>query len=131
MKYVFARSKSRPIEHPDSLINLSGSIVALRSTHISNQSIALLRGIPPERVGLDGEYDHAGLAKRVRLTLCQHLGASIVDCITISQRGRVVILVGAMLSAQLVQQLVELSLSAEGAAFVEVHDLHQLQSDAA
>lgn len=76
------------------------------------------RGIPPERVGLDGEYDHAGLANRVKLALKLEwtIGA---DGLRVSQRGQVVILSGQVESLELLQKMVDRSLQIEGAAFVE------------
>ncbi|NJN49798.1 MAG: hypothetical protein HC805_08585, partial [Alkalinema sp. RL_2_19] len=61
----------------------------------------LLAQIPPERVGLNGEYDHSGLAKRVQLALQQRFGAAIAH-LEIAQRGRVVILTGKSLDSRLV-----------------------------
>jgi hypothetical protein len=129
MKYVFSQSGVKPVELTHSPIYPSGSIVALRSTNMPTQSPSL--GIPPERVGLQGEYDHSGLAKRVHLMLHQELGEPIADRFHVSQRGQVVILVGDIASAAFAQQLADLVLNTPGAAFVEIHDLKAEQSEAA
>ncbi len=75
-------------------------------------------GIPPERVGSDGQYDHAGLANRVRLALRTEW-ASGVEGLRVSQRGQVVILSGQVESLELLQKMIDRSLQIEGAAFVE------------
>jgi hypothetical protein len=77
------------------------------------------RGIPPERVGLNGEYDHAGLAKRVHATLRHHWDPLMVDRLRISQRGQVVILSGQVESQDCLDGMIECILQLEGAAFVE------------
>jgi hypothetical protein len=82
----------------------------------------LLAAIPPERVGLDGEYDHSGLAKRVQQALRQALGDEFVAQLEIAQRGKVVILRGDRLDSRLVRQVTRLTLEVEGADFVEVDD---------
>jgi hypothetical protein len=82
----------------------------------------LLSAIPPERVGLDGEYDHSGLAKRVARSLQQTLGDATVAQLEIAQRGRVVILRGQSLDHRLVRQITRLSLEIEGADCVEIVD---------
>jgi hypothetical protein len=82
----------------------------------------LLAAIPPERVGLDGEYDHSGLAKRVQQTLRQALGDEFVAQLEIAQRGKVVIVRGNGLESWLVRQVTRLTLEVEGADFVEVDD---------
>jgi hypothetical protein len=82
----------------------------------------LLSAIPPERVGLDGEYDHSGLAKRVNQRLRQVLGDELVAQLEIAQRGKVVIVRGDGLEGWLVRQVIRLTLEIEGADFVEVND---------
>jgi hypothetical protein len=81
----------------------------------------VLANIPPERIGLQGEYDHSGLAKRVQQTLKQHIGEPI-SSIRVSQRGQVVIIVGLIETSHLMRQLAEIALSVHGAAFVEIHN---------
>lgn len=76
------------------------------------------RGIPPERVGSDGKYDHAGLANRVKLALELEWAAS-ADGLRVSQRGQVVILAGQVESLELLQKMIDRSLTVEGAAFIE------------
>lgn len=76
------------------------------------------RGIPPERVGADGQYDHAGLANRVRLALKLEWAFG-VEGLRVSQRGQVVILSGQVESLELLQKMIDRSLQIEGAAFVE------------
>jgi hypothetical protein len=82
----------------------------------------LLSQIPPERVGLNGEYDHAGLAKRVRLVLQQKLGKEVVAQLDIAQRGKVVVFHGTSLDARFIRQITHLALALDGADFVEVFD---------
>ena len=76
------------------------------------------RGIPPERVGLDGEYDHAGLANRVKSALKLKWAFDMQD-LRVSQRGQVVILSGQVESLELLQEMIDRSLQVEGAAFAE------------
>jgi hypothetical protein len=80
--------------------------------------------IPPERIGLDGEYDHQGLAKRVVRLFHHRLELDLLDQFRVSQRGGVVILTGSVPSRPILNQLVELALSVSGANYVEVQGLH-------
>lgn len=81
----------------------------------------ILRTIPPERVGLHGEYDHSGLAKRVELALRQNLGAEEIAKLRITQRGTVVVLLGKVSSQRLLNRIVQVAFCVEGAADVEVN----------
>jgi hypothetical protein len=86
------------------------------------------RGIPPERVGLQGEYDHAGLTKRVIAALQREGDSLIIDGLRVSQRGQVVILSGPVASKEILQEMMVRSLQLEGAAFVETTGV-RLMSD--
>jgi hypothetical protein len=97
----------------------------------ASPTMSFLYTIPPERIGLDGEYDHAGLSKRVQARLRHQLGDAIVASLKISQRGCVVICTSKTLTRQLARQLKELILQVEGCAFVEIYDAEGMSDDAA
>ncbi|MGB5974789.1 MAG: phospholipid-binding protein [Nodosilinea sp.] len=88
-----------------------------------SQTMAGLSAIPPERVGLSGEYDYYGLAKRIQLRFYDQVGRTAVDQLSIKQRGSAVILRGHVDTLDLLNQLVDLALHSEGTTHVEVHDV--------
>jgi hypothetical protein len=79
------------------------------------------RTIPPERVGLFGEYDHHGLAKRVSLAFSQNFEPCEIEKLRIRQRGAVVVLIGEIQSQWLLIKMVKLAMSTSGTADVEVN----------
>lgn len=79
-----------------------------------------LQTIPPERVGVRGEYDHCGLAKRVWLHCCEAVGADAIASLSVKQRGSVVIFHGQIRSQALLEQLIQLAMQIEGTTNVEV-----------
>jgi hypothetical protein len=82
-----------------------------------------LTTIPPERVGLHGEYDYYGLAKRVQACFKERLGRLAAAKIVVKQRGAAVVLSGHLDSRALLEELVDLAMRTEGATQVEVCDL--------
>lgn len=78
------------------------------------------KGIPPERIGLDGKYDHCGLQKRVEAAFreCSDLYDS--SQLFISQRGRVVVLQGHVLNRETLNSLVAIAERVSGTIRVEV-----------
>jgi len=78
------------------------------------------RGIPPERVGLDGKYDHYGLQKRVEAAFRELFEPADLAQLTIGQRGRVVILQGRVESREMLRYLVSIAERVEGTIRVEV-----------
>lgn len=83
--------------------------------------LPLLRRIPPERVGLCGEYDYSGLSKRVEHCFRQYCGAEDLVGVQVSQRGAIVVLTGRFATPQVKHELVALALGIEGAVGVEVN----------
>jgi len=74
---------------------------------------------PPERIGLQGEFDYHGLQKRVEALFQQHFVPSELERLTVSQRGRVVILQGVVRDRAMLQRLVSLAKQVEGTYHVE------------
>lgn len=79
----------------------------------------LFATIPPERVGLNGEYDHSGLAKRVALTFQENVAIEEITNLRVTQRGRVVILMGEIANKRLLSRLTSLAMQVDGATGVE------------
>jgi osmotically-inducible protein OsmY len=79
----------------------------------------LFATIPPERVGLNGEYDHSGLAKRVALAFQENVAAEEIANLRVTQRGRVVILMGEIANKRLLSRLISLAMQVDGATGVE------------
>ncbi|MDX2096903.1 MAG: BON domain-containing protein [Leptolyngbyaceae cyanobacterium bins.59] len=77
--------------------------------------------IPPERTGVNGEYDYHGLAKRVALALSQKLQLSEVANLHVSQRGRVVILKGEVPNRRVLQRIIHIAKEVPGTLDVEIH----------
>ena len=75
---------------------------------------------PPERIGIFGEYDYNGLAKRVVHCFEQSIAEDISQ-LKVRQRGCVVILTGTVSSPHLLNHLVDLAIKVEGAALVEIY----------
>ncbi len=89
------------------------------------------RDIPPERIGLDGNYDHAGLSKRVTQLLSEQLSHLTVDLtiemLRISQRGQVVVICSRIgIPEELIHPMVNAILQLEGAASVEINGRRHL-----
>lgn len=104
----------------ESLQELQSSVTASsrRSTEAS-----LFRSIPPERIGLQGEYDYNGLAKRVRLAIQQHFDESTTQFVNVLQRGGVVVLEGkqSKVAHAHLLQMAGIAMTVEGAVGVEVN----------
>ncbi|MBD2056167.1 hypothetical protein H6F88_09065 [Oculatella sp. FACHB-28] len=86
------------------------------------------RNIPPERVGLNGEYDHGGLAKRVSLRFSQSFEATEIENLRIIQRGAVVVLLGKIPNRRLLTQMIAIALGTSGAVDVEINGISVVQS---
>ena len=86
-------------------------------------SLSFFRTIPPERVGLNGEYDHSGLAKRVEQVFRKKFQRSQIERLRVAQRGQVVILSGRVPHQALLKELEVAALGVTGAAYVETQGI--------
>lgn len=92
---------------------------AAASPSVSVQTAATEKSIPPEKVGLDGEFDESGLAKRVAKALDD---ANISDHVGlwVAQTGSVVVLKYNPDAEEVLEQAKQVALGVEGATDVEV-----------
>ncbi len=74
--------------------------------------------IPPERVGLNGEYDQNGLAKRVALAFDQDPSLEDINTLWVGQLGGTVVLKGEVPSQDILDQIVAIASSVDGATNV-------------
>lgn len=82
-------------------------------------STAATESIPPERVGLNGEYDQSGLAKRVALAFDEDSNLDDIDTLYVAQTGSVVVLKGRVPSQEILNKMVATALQVNGATNVE------------
>ncbi len=74
--------------------------------------------VPPERMGLSGEYDQSGLAKRVALEFDEEPDLEDIDTIYVAQTGSVVVLKGKAPSQKLLNKMVSVAQRVNGATEV-------------
>jgi osmotically-inducible protein OsmY len=79
--------------------------------------------IPPERVGLNGEYDQSGLAKRVALAFDQNGELADVDGLWVAQTGGTVVLKGTVPSQDILNQMVSVAQGVSGATSVDTNQV--------
>jgi len=75
--------------------------------------------IAPERVGVNGEYDQSGLAKRVALAFDNDAELSDVEGLWVAQTGGTVVLKGSLSSPDLLTKAVEIAKGVNGASSVD------------
>jgi hypothetical protein len=86
-------------------------------------SAATTTSIPPERLGLDGEYDQSGLAKRVALAFDQDSQLGDIDTLWVAQTGSTVVLKGRVPSQDLLKKMVAVARSVHGAGSVNTDEV--------
>jgi osmotically-inducible protein OsmY len=69
-------------------------------------------------VGLNGEYDQSGLAKRVALAFDEDSSLTDVDTLYVAQTGSTVVLKGKVPSQDILQKMVSVARNVQGATDV-------------
>jgi osmotically-inducible protein OsmY len=80
---------------------------------------AATQQIAPERVGLNGEYDQSGLAKRVALAFDQDQQLDDIETLWVAQTGGTVVLKGKVPSQDILNKMVSVARSVNGATAVD------------
>jgi osmotically-inducible protein OsmY len=75
--------------------------------------------LDPERIGLNGEYDQSGLAKRVALAFDQDPDLDDVDTLWVAQTGGTVVLKGQVPSQDTLDQMVAVAHTVNGTTDVD------------
>lgn len=76
------------------------------------------QSIPPERVGLNGEYDQSGLAKRVAKAFDDDAQLDDIETLWVAQTGSTVVLKGKVPSQDILNQMVSIANRVDGATQV-------------
>jgi osmotically-inducible protein OsmY len=74
--------------------------------------------IPAERMGLNGEYDQSGLAKRVAQAFDENPALDDIETVWVAQTGSSVVLKGKVPSQDMLNSLVSVASSVNGASGV-------------
>lgn len=80
--------------------------------------------IPLERMGLNGEYDQSGLAKRVALAFDESPEVDDIETIYVAQLGSTVVLKGTVPNQEILNQLVSVAKSVKGVTAVETNQVN-------
>jgi BON domain len=75
--------------------------------------------IAPERVGLNGEYDESGLAKRVALAFDENSELTDEDNLWVAQTSGTVVLKGTVSSQDALNKMIEVANEVNGATSVD------------
>lgn len=75
--------------------------------------------IAPERVGLNGEYDQSGLAKRVALAFDNDSSITDIETLYVAQTGTTVVLKGKVPDQQSLTKMVSVARGVSGATAVD------------
>ncbi|KZL49897.1 BON domain-containing protein [Nodularia spumigena] len=84
---------------------------------------ATTESIPPERLGLNGEYDQSGLAKRVALAFDQDSQLGDIDTLWVAQTSGTVVLKGKVPDQETLKKMVAVARSVNGATGVNTDEV--------
>ncbi|GAX34006.1 BON domain-containing protein [Nodularia sp. NIES-3585] len=84
---------------------------------------ATTKSVPPERLGLNGEYDQSGLAKRVALAFDQDSQLGDIETLWVAQTSSTVVLKGKVPSQEILNKMVSAARSVHGATGVDTNEV--------
>ena len=87
------------------------------------QTSAPAQDIPAERLGLNGEYDESGLAKRVAAAFDKDSSVADIETVWVAQTGGTVVLKGEAPSQDQLNRLIEIANAQNGATAVNAEQV--------
>jgi len=79
--------------------------------------------IPPERMGLNGEYDQSGLAKRVAKAFDDDPALDDIATLWVAQTGTTVVLKGKVPNQEILKKMVVVAKAVKGATAVDTSNV--------
>jgi hypothetical protein len=76
--------------------------------------------VPPEFMGIEGEYDPCGLARRLAHALDQDDQLAQIETLTLAQQGNALALTGTISNQQALEKIVKIARHLDGAHEVDV-----------
>ena len=109
------------MEKPENAqVNPTPEVVQQETPTAATAAPAATQSIAPERVGLNGEYDQSGLAKRVALAFDQDPQLDDIDTLWVAQTSATVVLKGKVPSQDILNKMASVARSVNGAAAVDI-----------
>jgi osmotically-inducible protein OsmY len=90
---------------------------------VPNAAASQQQSVPPERMGLNGEYDQSGLAKRVAQAFDSDPTLEPIETVWVAQTGSTVVLKGKVPQRQLLDRMVSVARQVRGATAVDVNQV--------
>ena len=90
---------------------------------VPNAAAGQQQSVPPERMGLNGEYDQSGLAKRVAQAFDSDPTLEPIETVWVAQTGSTVVLKGKVPQRQLLDRMVSVARQVRGATAVDVNQV--------
>ncbi|MDY7014985.1 MAG: phospholipid-binding protein [Cyanobacteriota bacterium] len=118
LKRIFGigKEESKPKQSVQSVPRASAPAASAGTT-------ASTQTIPPERMGLNGEYDQSGLAKRVALAFDNDAELDDIETLWVAQTGSTVVLKGQVPDRNILNKMVGVARDVDGATSVDTQQV--------
>lgn len=97
----------------------ASSAEAAPSVEVASSEDSAPAEVPAERMGLNGEYDQSGLAKRVAAAFDQDSSVADIETVWVAQTSGTVVLKGEVPSQEQLNRLIEIANEQNGATAVD------------
>ena len=97
----------------------ASSAEAAPSVEVASSVDSAPAEVPAERMGLNGEYDQSGLAKRVAAAFDQDSSVADIETVWVAQTSGTVVLKGEVPSQEQLNRLIEIANEQNGATAVD------------
>ena len=98
-------------------------VTAVMTLSACNQTNLGTKNIPEERVGLEGEYDESGLAKRVVKAFKTDSDLATIKTVYVAQTGSTIVLKGTAPNSEILDKMVTVAQTVDGVTQVKTEQV--------
>lgn len=120
---VYNQSEYEPENRSDSISRMEPGLGSDYNQELREKAGVRGNPVPPDAMGIEGEYDPFGLAKRVAKALDEHDQLSEIDTVTLIQKGNTIVFNGEVPTRQLLDALVETAAQVDGTHAVDTNQI--------
>jgi hypothetical protein len=125
---VFSRSEYEPANEAQSTTRMKPGLPDTSQRDLREKASVRGTPIPPDCMGLEGEYDPFGLAKRVAQALDERPKTAQVSTLTLEQQGNTIIYDGQVADRQMLDAIVDVTRRIDGTHAIETDRVRVVNS---
>jgi len=125
---VFNRSEYEPVNETNTPSRMKPGLTDTYDRELREKASVRDTPMPPDCLGLEGEYDPFGLARRVAKALDERPQTAQVSTLTLEQRGNAIVFEGLAPNQKVLDAIVDITRRIDGTHAIDIDQVEVAKS---